>query len=159
MFIFRQNFVNCIVFSIAFCLFCTSVISQIASDKQPCQLCLITRYMFFVVAAIALFFHRPKVLLPITSLCVVAFTFYHLGVESHWWKAPRGCISELPTLNAIQNGELPNPNNAYCNQINWDIFGISSTLWSFLFATLLFWLSSVTYVVNYCLRKMEDNDD
>lgn len=159
MFVFQQKFVNWVLFAIAVFLFCGSMISQIVLDKQPCQLCLISRYLFLSIALVALFLRRSKLLCPILCFIAVAFSLYHLGVESHWWKAPHGCIVELPTLDVSQNADLLSDNVSFCDRVNWTILGISSTLWSFLFSMFLFWLSSTASIVRYYLKKLTEYDD
>ena len=159
MFVFQQKFVNYVIFAIASFLVLGSVISQIILDKQPCQLCLISRYLFFSIALVALFLRRFKSFCPILCFIGVAFSLYHLGVENHWWKAPQGCIVDLPTLNITQNADLLSGNVSYCDRVNWVIWGISSTLWSFLFSMFLFWLSSTSFILQYYITKVTEYED
>ena len=158
MFIFNQRFINYSVFCTAAAVFLVSVMSQFFLNKEPCQLCLITRYMFLSVAVAAIFFERLRILLSIVTFITVGFSFYHLGVENHWWQGPHGCISELPTLDSIDDPVQIKPGKVYCDRVNWLILGVSSTLWSFLISMVLFWLSSVSFILNYYLRKIEDDD-
>lgn len=149
MFVFKENFVNRIIFIMAMGIFFTSMISQLWLKNVPCQLCSITRYLFLAVGIVAVLSKLAKPPLPIMAFITLAFTFYHLGVENHWWRGFHGCVSELPSLNSTPMDTKAPP----CDSVNWTIFGISSTLWSFLFASFIFWLSSTSYLINYYLKS------
>ena len=161
MFVLKQRFINMAVCLLSLLMFTISVLFQILLQKAPCQLCMITRYLFLVVSVVAFICvkTRFKIILPLIALFVLAFIFYHLGVENHWWNGPSGCISHLPTLDTIENIDQLNSQKSYCDQVNWLFLGISSTLWSFLFAAFIFWLSSLSYAVNYYLDKREEDGD
>ena len=63
-FFLRRSFLRYVIFSVAICVFCGSVIAQIALHKVPCQLCVITRYLFLAIALCSLFMHRVRVMCP-----------------------------------------------------------------------------------------------
>lgn len=149
MFVFKENFVNRIVFIMAMGIFLTSIISQLLMKNEPCQLCLITRYLFFGIGISALLPKWGKILTPITTFITLALTFYHLGVENHWWHGPHGCVSELPSLNSTPMDTKTPP----CDSVNWIVLGISSTLWSFLLASFMFWLSSTSCLISYYINS------
>ena len=156
MFSCNQRSMRFWIFLMAFAIFSISISSQIFFGKEPCQLCLFTRYMFLLTAIVAL--SRIKILLPIVAFATVGCAFYHLGVESHWWSGPSGCVSELPTLSSVNDLDQIPAGKVYCDRANWIILGVSSTLWSFLFSMFLFWISSLSFVVNYYIEKLEDDD-
>ena len=145
---FKENFVNRIIFVMAMGIFLTSITSQLLLEKEPCQLCLITRYLFLATAITALLTKWSRTLLPIASFITLAFTFYHLGVENHWWRGFHGCVSELPSLNSTPMDTKTPP----CDSANWMVFGVSSTLWAFLCSSFIFWLSSTSYVISYYFK-------
>ena len=157
-FVLKQSFLRYVIFSVAICVFCGSVIAQIALHKIPCPLCLITRYLFLAIAICSLFMRRVRVMCPFICFLTVSFALYHLGVENHWWQAPRGCVVELPTLQALNKAAAIPNNIAYCDRVNWKIFGISSTLWSFVAAMFVFWISSISYVTDCLIRRIGDDD-
>ena len=150
-----------IVFFMTAMVFLLSVFSQIFFDKMPCQLCLITRYMFLSISLFSLSsvkFEKLVYFLVLSSILTLSFSFYHLGIENHWWIAPQSCISELPTLESFTNAkQLLNSAKVYCDKVNWKILGISSTLWSFLFSALVFWIVSFLYILNRCITKAKAN--
>ena len=150
-----------LTFAISSIVFLVSVSSQFWLGKAPCLLCFITRYCFLSIAllsAASLWKRKFRwISLAAVFLCF-SFSFYHLGVENHWWAAPQSCAAELPTLDKLETIETLDNSKVYCDRANWLIFGISSTLWSFVIAAFLFWFSSLSYAVNYYLRRLEDDD-
>ena len=157
-FIWWQSFLRGMIFFVAMFVFCSSVIAQIVLHKTPCQLCLIMRYLFLAIAISSILLRRVRAICPVVCFLAVAFALYHLGVENHWWQAPRGCIVELPTLQELNKDTSSTSNVAYCDRVNWKIFGISSTLWSFVFAMFVFWISSISHIADYLIRRMSDDD-
>jgi disulfide bond formation protein DsbB len=142
-------------------IFLTSLLSQFFFDKIPCQLCLISRYLFLLISFVALFsinFKRLKPLLLLLTFSALLFSFYHLGVENHWWIGPQSCVSKLPTLDSLSDNNDQSMVIPYCDRANWKIFGISSTLWSFLVFAFLFWSVSLLYVIDYYLKKLENGN-
>lgn len=151
-----QRVVNVFVFLVALLIFLISCLFQLLFDKEPCQLCLITRYMFLSIAIIALFssiLRKTGILLVIAAFITLSFSFYHLGVENHWWLGPQSCTFELPTLDSISKS-VEDSKRVYCDRVNWKILGLSSTLWSFLISAFLFWLTSVLYVLGRSSRRI-----
>ena len=153
MFVFQENFACRIVCVMAMSIFLASIFSQLLMDKEPCQLCLITRYLFLATGIATLLPKWRKILLPVVSFITLSFAFYHLGVENHWWRGFHGCVSELPSLNSTPMDTKTPP----CDSVNWTVFGISSTLWAFLSAGFIFWISSTSYLISYylssCMKK------
>ena len=74
---------------------------------EPCELCLTERYAFYagapLAALTALFASRSMhglaragfALIALVFLANVAFAFYHVGVEQHWWPGPTACTGAL----------------------------------------------------------------
>ena len=160
--VFNFKTTHMLVFFSTVSVFFISLFSQILFEKVPCQLCLVTRYIFLSIAVFSLTSIKLKKfrpLLVVAASLAFSFSLYHLGVENHWWAGPQSCISELPTLESFNNAEqLTNNAKSYCDKVNWKIFGVSSTLWSFLFAAFVFWMVSLAYILNYYLGKIENDD-
>jgi disulfide bond formation protein DsbB len=110
-----------------------------------------------VVTAASLRLDRAKSLVLAAVFCTFAFGVYHLGVESHWWAGPRGCVAKLPTIDTMADEfeDQINDTKMYCDRVNWRIFGVSSTLWSCAIAALLLWITSVAYTLDFYMRKLE----
>ncbi|MDR2459006.1 MAG: disulfide bond formation protein B [Holosporales bacterium] len=151
---------NIVVFCVALALFLVSTSSEFFAGIQPCQLCLITRYLYLLVVVIAagsLRWPCVKGLVLAVLFCTFAFGVYHLGVESHWWTGPRSCVAKLPTIDTMTDELVDQINDTkmYCDKVNWRIFGVSSTLWSCAIAALLLWIISVAYTLDFYMRKLE----
>lgn len=160
--VFSLKSIPKLVFFLAISVFFASLFSEIFFDKVPCQLCLVTRYLFLSIAVFSLISARLRkfrhILIVATSL-TLSFSFFHLGVENHWWLGPQSCVSELPTLDSLNNLDpIHDVSKAYCDKVNWRILGISSTLWSFLISAFVFWIVSLSYILNYYLKKARDDD-
>ena len=79
--------------------------------------------------------------------------FYHVGVEQKYWPGPNSCtnssIEGLTTdqlLDQIMNAPL-----VRCDEVVWDLFGISMAGWNVLISFCLF----LTWI--YCYLKKEIN--
>ena len=135
--------------------FISSFTIQIFFNETPCLLCLFTRYFFLIISIVCYLTikyidKKNVVFLPLAFLTILLlFSFYHLGVENHWWLAPNSCRTILPTLNDIYNNkQLINNTRSPCDTVNFKIFGISITLISFFISAFLFWLSSISTILH-----------
>ena len=150
------NYKNLLRFSLLLSLFCfiSSLTIQVLFKEIPCLLCLFTRYGFLIISISCLFtlkYIKIKnvVFLPLIPIILLLFfSFYHLGVENHWWFAPNSCKTILPTLNDLYNNtKLIQNNRPPCDVVNFKLLGISMTLISFLVSSLLFWIYSIVTVL------------
>ena len=147
------SYKNTLRFILILSLFCfiSSLTIQVLFKEIPCLLCLLTRYGFLIVSiscVFALKYMNKKnvVFIPLISIFfLLIVSFYHLGVENHWWFAPNSCKTILPTLqdtynntNVVKNARPP------CDVVNFKILGISMTLISFIVSSFLFWIYSIT---------------
>lgn len=125
----------------------TALTTQYGFGLKPCILCLFQRIPYVLsgtLAAIALIRTvPPKTRLILVGICGVAFAinsgiaFYHVGVEQHWWVSactggPGGADS-VDALKAALAGPPPVP----CDQIPWEVFGISMAGYNILFSLFL----------------------
>ncbi|MDR2667373.1 MAG: disulfide bond formation protein B [Holosporales bacterium] len=148
--VFKLGNAHLVIFVFSVLIVSSSVFSEIALHKTPCQLCLISRYIYIVVAissGIAAKFEKIKTAPLIFIALALIFTFYHLGVENHWWHGPQSCTSELPTLSNVMEHVFTDNEKVHCDKVNWKIFGLSSTLLAFLCSAFLFWYNSVSYIL------------
>ena len=121
---------------------------------SPCKLCYLQRYPHFLVILIfPLFYFFPgRILIFVGIVSMLASTvlaFYHVGVEQKYWPGPNSCttssIEGLTTdqlLDQIMSAPL-----VRCDEIVWDLIGISMAGWNALisFCLFLIWL--------YCYLK------
>jgi len=117
--------------------FAAALAFQYIGGLHPCQLCISQRWALGVGIAGALLAGLSKgalrVLFGVIGLggfvVEAGLAIYHTGVERHWWLGPQSCSGggELPTsFNAgtvfeDAAGRAP----AACNEIPWDLFGLS----------------------------------
>lgn len=115
-------------------------LSQYGFGLWPCEMCWWQRYPHF--AALALGFAallRPpaRALVALAALAVLVsglIGFYHAGVEYGWFPGLTACTSEVAIggdpLEAILNAPL-----VRCDQVQWELFGISLAGFNFLIST------------------------
>ena len=151
---FIFNFNTNLKFTSIFSILCimSSVGIQYILNETPCLLCLLTR-ICFVIVTITCFctmkYQHIKWIqsLPLLMLSVLFFlSFYHLGIENHWWVAPESCKMKLPTLDNLGAQNLVN-DRPPCDTVGFQIFGISMTLFSFVISGALTWLHSIAFVL------------
>ena len=118
---------------------------QHIGELPPCKMCIWQRYPHGVavipgVLAFAFPGIRP---LPLPGALATATTagigFFHSGVEKGWWEGPTTCtsgsiggLSADELLDQIMSAPL-----ALCDEIPWEMFGISMAGWNGLLSTVL----------------------
>jgi len=122
----------------------------------PCKLCYWQRYPHFINILIFPFFYffpiRSFIFIGMGSMLVsIILALYHVGVEQKYWLGPNSCskasIDGLTTdqlLDQIMNAPI-----VRCDEIAWELIGISMAGWNLLISFCLFltWL--------YCYLKKE----
>ena len=117
--------------------FAAALAFQYIGGLHPCQLCISQRWALGVGIAGAVFAGMTQGMARMVFgliavggfVAEVGLAFYHTGVERHWWQGPQACSGggTLPTafdptaLAAGASGKAP----AACNEIPWDLFGLS----------------------------------
>lgn len=115
-------------------------LSQYGFGMWPCEMCWWQRYPHFAGLALALAaFLRPpgRVFVALAALAILAsglIGFYHAGVEYGWLPGLTACTSEVALggdpLEAIMNAPL-----VRCDQVQWELLGISLAGFNFLIST------------------------
>lgn len=139
---------------------------QYIGGMTPCDLCWPQRYAHFSILAITtlgLLLHKAgrKVQMIFTSLTLLAIGYsvamsgYHTGVEQKWWQGPTTC-----TGNGEQSADLDNlfdnmmsANLVRCDEIPWEMFGISMAGYNFIISVLVFGFVACALISG--LRKRE----
>jgi disulfide bond formation protein DsbB len=161
--------VNRIVLLVSLSCAMASIFAQYFLGNQPCVLCLVSRYGYLIFALLAIVnsLFGSELLCKIQlSLSIVGlgFAFYHLGVENKWWSAPKFCVSEIvdvpegtsePEKMEILTENIFKGGRPACNSVNWEIFGVSSTLLNFLVFSGIAWLVSVSYFLELQKRQTD----
>src|SRR5271170_2907596 len=79
-----------------------ALLSQYWGGLDPCELCLLQRWPWWVAIALSAVFWLiggrlalpiPAALLAIVFVVSAALAFYHVGVELHWFPGPTGCTA------------------------------------------------------------------
>jgi disulfide bond formation protein DsbB len=114
---------------------------------KPCPLCLEQRVPWFVMIALggAIFgagsvkAPRAAMIALYVAACGVAvwsiyLGAYHAGVEYKWWLGPQTCTGgSLPTGGGLLD-KLDRSDVVLCDEIPWEMFGISLAGFNFLFS-------------------------
>lgn len=118
----------------------------------PCDFCLYERgvYMAVIVAALislkwSVFSDQRGIFLQLLILTVgLALTFYHVGMEQHWWAGPSSCTGAGQAGSFEEyRAQLMKTNRPRCDQITWAVFGISATAWNLMLQGGLAFLTSL----------------
>jgi disulfide bond formation protein DsbB len=120
-----------------------ALLSQYWGGLAPCELCLLQRWPWTAAIAISLVAliagNRPTLpwaalILAIVFGISVAFAFYHVGVEQHWFAGPSACTASASgavTLEELKRqilGTAP----VLCDRVQWSLFGVSLAGWNLL---------------------------
>jgi len=118
-------------------------ISQYGFGLYPCEMCWWQRYPHMVAivlgaAAFALRGPAARLLAALSALAVLVSGLigaYHAGVEYGWWQGITECTANAVAgaadpLKAILNAPI-----VRCDQVQWEIFGISLAGFNFLIST------------------------
>lgn len=132
----------------------------------PCSLCIYERYVYGSLAALSVLHYfiqnRKIIYLQLIALTVgVALSFYHVGVESHWWKGLESCSGsfnlslndKMTTQQKVEvlRQKLSNAPVVRCDEVNWLVFGISATIWNLLV------FMGLTGVFGYFIQRSSTN--
>lgn len=118
----------------------------------PCQMCIWQRYPHVVAALVGLIALRLNnaVLMALGTLAAATTAgigLFHVGVEQGWWQGPTACsagpvggMSADALLDQIMAAPL-----VRCDEIAWQMFGISMAGWNALLSMCLvaLWLSAL----------------
>ncbi|MBR9649957.1 disulfide bond formation protein B [Thalassobius aquimarinus] len=115
----------------------------------PCELCLWQRWPHaaaIVIGAAALSMNA-RVLAWLGAFAAATTSgigVYHTGVERHWWEGPDSCTGS----GALDVGNLlstDGPGIVMCDQVAWEMFGLSMASWNALasFGLMILWLMAV----------------
>ncbi len=118
----------------------------------PCDLCWPQRYAHMAViifASFALFLRKKapdkwirfKIMTLFSYAVSVGYSGYHAGVEQKWWEGPDSCTLQAGGDNMSAEQffqDLGSVTFVRCDDIPWDLFGISMAGYNFLISLILF---------------------
>ena len=117
---------------------------QYVLGYAPCKMCLWQRWphgFAILIGLIILFTKNIKISIlgALAALTTSIIGFYHAGIEKKWWEGPTTCTSnsiEGLSANDLLNQILAAP-IARCDEIAWDLLGISMAGWNGLISLFL----------------------
>jgi len=113
----------------------TALLSQFVGGLQPCELCLYERWPYdavILLAILALLLRNSRIDRLVLMAAALAFaagavlSFYHVGVEQHWFAGPSACTGDLKAdspealLKALQGRDT-----VQCDVVQWSFHGVS----------------------------------
>jgi disulfide bond formation protein DsbB len=126
----------------------TALLSEYWGGLAPCELCLLQRWPWAVAIVISLVAvlvgDRPA--LPWVALILglvfavgVAFAFYHVGVEQHWFAGPSACTASAGgtmTLEQMKQ-QIMGTAPVLCDRPAWTLFDVSMAGWNLLASLIM----------------------
>lgn len=120
---------------------------QYIGGMPPCKMCIWQRWPHVIAIALGIIvFFVPKRIIALVSALVVlvgaGIGVFHAGVEQKWWQGPTSCTgSGLSATDNLLDMSAP-VTLVLCDEIVWDLFGITMAGWNALFSLVLvfFWL-------------------
>lgn len=156
---FRLRHVHYFLILVAAASLVFAYIAQYGFHIMPCDFCLYERCIYAGVIVVGLLSlktnmfsgHRGIFLQLLVLLMGIVLTFYHVGLEQHWWAGPASCTGvEAATTLEDFRAQLMKINRPRCDQISWAIFGISATVWNLVLQAGLAFLTSLSlYLPTY----------
>ncbi len=118
-----------------------ALLSQYWGGLDPCELCLLERWPWWIAIAIAaaswlignrLALQIPAILLALIFLGSAAVAFYHVGVEQHWFAGPTACTASGAAANSVDalRAQLLGKQPVMCDEVQWSLFGVSLAGWN-----------------------------
>ena len=126
-------------------------------DAFPCDLCITQRWFHALIISyslIAIFIHEKKILtnkfvlvgLSITWIASAVAGLYHFGIEMNFWTGPDGCSSSIDFSKDTLK-YLLNKSTIKCDEVMFNIFGLSLAGWNALMSFVMFLIVSV-FLIN-----------
>ena len=121
----------------------------------PCKLCYWQRYPHFLNILIFPLFYffsmRSLIFIGTGSMFVsTILAFYHVGVEKKYWQGPNSCSNssiEGLTTDQLLDQIMSSP-IVRCDEIAWELIGISMAGWNVLISFCLFLIWLYCYLKN-----------
>lgn len=142
----------------------TAFVAEYGFHIVPCDLCLYERWIYASLILVGLlglktqaFRGHRGILAQLAVLSAgIALTFYHVGVEHHWWAAPASCagVGLAGTFEEF-TAQLKSVARPRCDQVTWSIFGISATLWNLMLQGGLAFLTALSLYLPYSSRSYQ----
>lgn len=124
----------------SFLLLAGALAFQYIGKLAPCPMCIWQRWphavaIVIAVAAMTVLWRQRRALAglgAVTMAVSAGLGIFHAGVEQGWWKGPGSCsgadpagVSSEELLNQLMTAPL-----VRCDEIVWDLFGITMAGWN-----------------------------
>jgi disulfide bond formation protein DsbB len=113
----------------------TALLSQYWGGLAPCELCLLQRWPWaiaIVISLVAVLTGRQPglpwvaLILGLVFAAGVAFAFYHVGVEQHWFAGPAACTASTGAMTLEEmKRQIIGTAPVLCDRPAWTLFGVS----------------------------------
>ncbi|MDG1438332.1 MAG: disulfide bond formation protein B [Emcibacteraceae bacterium] len=124
----------------------------------PCDLCWPQRYAHMAVivfGAFALYFKKAnnikwirfKIMTTFAYMVSAGYSGYHAGVEQKWWEGPDSCTLQTSELGMSVESFMQSLDTVAfvrCDDIPWDMFGISMAGYNFIISLALLIMLSLS---------------
>ncbi|OSP54299.1 disulfide bond formation protein B [Pseudoruegeria sp. SK021] len=135
----------------SFALLAGAFAFQYIGGLPPCAMCLWQRWPHaaaILIGGVALML-RPSRALAIAGMLAAGSTaaigLFHAGVEQGWWQGPTSCTGS--GLSALSGSDLLSldaaPPLVMCDQISWQMLGLSMAAWNGVLSLVLVMLWAV----------------
>jgi disulfide bond formation protein DsbB len=135
-----------------------ALLFQYVGQLAPCELCLYERWPYYAaipLSLLALLAGERRATLGLLALCALLFvgggvlSFYHVGVEQHWFQGPTACTGGGSGGNESIDDftkRLLETQPVRCDEAAWSLLGVSLAGWNFLasLGLVVFCLSVLT---------------
>lgn len=114
-----------------------------ALGYAPCKLCLWQRWPHAAAILVGMVAYYTQVywlawLGALAALTTAGIGAYHTGVERGWWQGPTSCTGAGNDLSGMSGADLLSTQIAdtiiMCDEVAWDLFGISMASWNMVFS-------------------------
>lgn len=128
----------------SFALLASAFLFQVIG-YPPCAMCLWQRWPHAaaIVIGIAAFVLPARILAALGALATATTAgigMFHTGVERDWWEGPTSCTGAGDRLAGLSGDSLLSLDNAgvvMCDEVSWQLFGLSMASWNVVFSLAL----------------------
>ncbi|OUD10820.1 disulfide bond formation protein B [Marivivens niveibacter] len=150
----RKHYILIAAGGSALTLFGAMVIFQRFLDLPPCAMCIWQRWPHAIAIGLGVLAYLTRgwifpALGAISAAVTAGIGLYHFGVEHDYWEGPSSCTSGGSGISGMSTADLlsvdSGPKLIMCDQISWELFGISMPGWNAIVSIILvyFWIKAI----------------